>query len=97
MSDELKHLIEQRNYCQPHAKSISQHLNISYSQELIEANEKYEYFRNKANNMKKYDGKLYKSRKFEECKDSPQKTWNYAKSIMHWTSSGPPSQLLIKN
>ena len=97
MSNELKSLLEQRNYWKSHAKSISQNLNNSYSQELSEANEKYKYFRNRANNKKKYDEKLYKSRKFEECKDSPQKTWNYAKSIMHWTSSGPPSQLIINN
>ena len=52
--------------------------------------------RNKINNMKKKDERVYKSNKINEGIDSPAKVWGTAKNFMGWKSVGTPHQLEVQ-
>ena len=58
----------------------------------------YKKLRNKLNNRKKFEEKLFKSEKITQNLDSPSKTWETAKAFMEWEScGGPPAQLAVGN
>ena len=55
----------------------------------------FKKLRNKVNNKKKQDEKVYKSEKIVEAMDSPAKVWSTAKKFMGWKSTGTPHQLEV--
>ena len=65
------------------------------SQEQIEAWNQYKFYRNKVNNRKKNEEKVFKQEKMTENLESVEQTWKTAKMFMDWKTQGSPSQLEI--
>ena len=61
----------------------------------VEAWDIYKYYRNKVNNRKKSEEKVFKSEKISENLHSAEQTWKTAKLFMDWKTQGSPSQLEI--
>ena len=78
ISEELKHLIEQRNMWKQQSKYLGQLSNGNASSDLEESIKMFKYFRNRVNNKKKYDERKYNNEKFNENKHCPAKTWSFA-------------------
>ena len=58
------------------------------SEEEIEAWKQFKFYRNKINNRKKIEEKMFKSEKMTENLDSAEQTWKTAKLFMNWKSQG---------
>ena len=65
------------------------------SLEEIEAWNTFKVYRNKINNRKKNEEKMFKSEKMKENINSAEQTWKTAKMFMNWKTPGSPSQLEI--
>ena len=97
ITNEMKELMKERDQWKKNVKDLKIQSNNQNSNELQEAVRHFKFYRNKINNMKKYDENNYKSQKFQENKDSAQKTWKLAKEFMNWKSSGSPNEIIDKN
>ena len=90
-----QNLIKQRDIQKKNAEDFAISGNISASTLAWKKSKK---LRNKINNRRKYEEKVFKSEKLKQTMDSPAETWKTAKDFMDWKDSGsPPSQLLINN
>ena len=65
------------------------------SPEESEAWNQYKYYRNKINNRKKNEEKMFKTEKITENLDSAEQTWKTAKLFMDWKTPGSPLQIEI--
>ena len=65
------------------------------SEDQVAAWNRFKKLRNKVNNKKKQDEKVYKSGKINEAMDSPAKVWSTAQNFMCWKTTGTPSQLEV--
>ena len=78
------------------AKELGQsRVDITATVEESEAWSQYKYYRNKINNRKRDEEKLFKSEKITENLHSAEQTWKTAKLFMNWKSHGSPTQLEI--
>ena len=96
LTEETKNLMKQRDIWKQRAKELALLGGIA-SLDQQQAWEEFKKYRNKINNRKKTEEKVYKSEKFEENLDSVQKTWQTAKLFMNWKSCGSPHQLEVDN
>ena len=96
ITDETKELIVQRDLWKKKAKDLAL-ISPMADQNQKDAWEEYRKYRNKINNKKKYEEKLYKSEKMSEVADSPDIVWKTAKSFMGWKTQGTPNQLKVDN
>ena len=96
ITEETKELIKQRDIWKQRAKDLAK-LSCIAKLEQIEAWGEYKKYRNKVNNRKKSEEKMYKREKMSENVDSPDILWKNAKLFMGWKSSGTPHQLSVDN
>ena len=68
---------------------------LAADQTQIYAWKEYIQYRNKINNRKKHEEKLYKTEKITAVADSPDVVWKTAKSFMGWKTQGTPNQLKV--
>ena len=96
LSSQTKEMMKLRDEWKTKAKELgrSRGDNIATDDE-IEAWKKYKYYRNRINDRKKDEEKLFKSEKITENLHSAEQTWKTAKLFMNWKSQGSPSQLEI--
>ena len=97
ISDDLKYYMKERDNWKQKLKEIKIYSNGIHTHAQEYANCRYKFYRNKINNMKKYDENNYKKKIFEENKHSAQLTWKISKKFMNWKSSGSPHQILSNN
>ena len=96
LTEETRNMINLRNEWKKTAKELSiSTQGQGVSQQEIEAWKQYKFYRNKINNRKKNEEKLFKTEKMTENLDSAEQTWKTAKIFMDWKTHGSPSQLEI--
>ena len=86
MSQESKTLIKKRNEAQRYA---------CLTQKDEDWNS-YKRLRNQVTNRLKYEKCNSSRRKLAECSSNSKNTWKVVKSILSWSSSGPPNQLVYE-
>ena len=96
LSSETKGMMILRDKWKSKAKELgnSREENTATTEES-EAWSNYKYYRNKINNRKKDEERLFKAEKITENLNSAEQTWKTAKHFMNWKSQGSPSQLEI--
>ena len=68
-------------------------LRASRTQRQEDWNE-YKRLRNQVNNRLKFEKSNYSRKKLKECNSNPKETWQCVKSLLAWSSGGPPTQLV---
>ena len=96
LSSKTKEMMKLRDEWKSKAKQIGKsRVNNTVTEEEYEAWNQYKYFRNRINNRKRDEEKLFKREKITENLHSAEQTWKTAKNFMDWKCQGSPSQLEI--
>ena len=95
LTNEIKEMMKLRDEWRDKAKQMCTPGQTASEEEVEAWKQSYKYYRNKINNPKKIEQKLFKSEKMTENLDSAEQTWKTAKLFMNWKSQGSPSQLEI--
>ena len=97
ITENTKKLMIERNQLKQKARDLAlRDQGGQVSEEQKGAWAEFKKVRNKINNMKKKDERVYKSNKINEGIDSPAKVWGTAKNFMGWKSVGTPHQLEVQ-
>ena len=97
LTEDTKELMKQRDLWKGRARDLAL-INMGLvSEEQTLAWEEYKKFRNKVNNKKKHDERIYKKEKINETTGNPAGMWKTTKYFMNWTSPGTPSQIEVNN
>ena len=98
LTEATKLLMAERDLLKQKAKDLAlRDQGNEATEEQVAAWNNFKKLRNKVNNKKKQDEKVYKSGKIDEAMESPAKVWSTAKNFMGWKSTGTPNQLEVDN
>ena len=97
LTETTKELMNQRDLWKQRAKNLAILNPGQVSDEQKAAWKEFKKYRNKVNNVKKYDEKNYKREKINENIDDPASMWKTTKHFMNWKSAGTPTQIEVNN
>ena len=86
-------LMKQRDSWKAKAKELATVSPDCATEEQKAAWGEYKILRNKINNMKGKEERLYKQKKVEENIEDTAKVWKVTKTFMGWKTTGSPTQL----
>ena len=93
LTDETMELMKQRDSWKAMSKELDTVSPDCANEEQKAAWGEYKILRNKINNMKGKEERLYKQKKVEENMEDTAKVWKVTKTFMGWKTTGSPTQL----
>ena len=93
LTEEIIELMKIRDSWKAKAKELAAANPDRVTEEQKAAWGEYKRFRNKINNVKGKEERLYKQQKVKENMEDTAKVWEVTKTFMGWKSTGSPTQL----